>query len=73
MKDCKPISTPLSVNYKLSSVMCLSNEAEMIEMSRVPYVSAVGSLMFTMICTRLDITQAVGAISRFMANPGKEH
>ena len=29
--------------------------------------------MFAMICTRLDIAQAVGAVSRFMANPGKEH
>lgn len=73
MQDCKPISTPLPVNYKLSSVMCPSNEAERIEMSRVPYASAVGSLMFAMICTRLDIAQAVGAVSRFMANPGKEH
>ena len=53
--------------------MCPSNEAERIEMYRVPYASAVGSLMFAMICTRLDIAQAVGAVSRFMANPGKEH
>ncbi|KAE8687984.1 Polygalacturonase-1 non-catalytic subunit beta [Hibiscus syriacus] len=43
------------------------------EMSRVPYASAVGSLMFAMICTRPDIAQAVGVVSRYMANPGKEH
>ena len=42
-------------------------------MSRVPYASAVGSLMFAMICTRLDIAQAVGAVSRYMANPGGEY
>ncbi|KAH9669264.1 hypothetical protein KPL70_021723 [Citrus sinensis] len=42
-------------------------------MSRVPYASAVGSLMFAMICTRPDIAQAVGAVSRYMANPGREH
>ena len=41
--------------------------------SRVPYASAVGSLMHAMICTRPDIAQAVGAISPFMENPGKEH
>lgn len=29
--------------------------------------------MFAMICTRPDITQVVGAISRYMANPGGEH
>ena len=42
-------------------------------MSQVPYALAVGSLMYAMICTRLDIAQAVGLISRFMANPVKEH
>eukprot|EP00253_Pinus_taeda_P020246 PITA_20246 len=31
-------------------------------MSRVPYASAVGSLMYTMVCTRPDITHAVGAL-----------
>jgi hypothetical protein len=73
MQDCKPISTPLPVNFKLSSSMSPSNEAERMEMSRVPYASAVGSLMFAMICTRPDIAQAVGAASRYMANPGREH
>ncbi|KAH9689148.1 Integrase catalytic domain-containing protein [Citrus sinensis] len=73
MQDCKSISAPLPVNFKLSSSMCPRNEAERKEMSRVPYASAVGSLMFTMICTRPDIAQAVGAVSRYMANPGGEH
>ncbi|KAH9751503.1 hypothetical protein KPL71_014323 [Citrus sinensis] len=49
------------------------NEAERNEMSRVPYASAVGSLMFAMICTRPDIEQAVGAVSRYMTNPGGEY
>ncbi|KAL3846133.1 hypothetical protein ACJIZ3_003536 [Penstemon smallii] len=69
MQDCKPISTPLPINFKLSSSMSPSNEAERMEMSRVPYASAVGSLMFAMVCTRPDIAQAVGAVSRYMANP----
>ncbi|KAH9725713.1 hypothetical protein KPL70_007982 [Citrus sinensis] len=73
MQDCKSISIPLPVNFKLSSSMCPSNEVERKEMSRVPYASAVGSLMFAMICTRSDIAQAVGAVSRYMANPGGEH
>ena len=73
MQDCKPISTPLSVGYKLSSSMCPSNEAQRMEMSRVPYASAVGSLMYAMICTRPDIAHAIGMVSRFMANPGQEH
>ncbi|KAE8655608.1 F-box family protein, putative isoform 2 [Hibiscus syriacus] len=73
MQDCKPISTPLPINFKLSSSMSPSSEEERMEMSRVPYESALRSLMFAMICTRPDITQAVGVVSRYMANPGKEH
>lgn len=73
MQDCKQISTPVPINYKLSSSMNPSNEAERMERSRVPYASAVGSLMYAMICTRPDIAQAMGAVSRFMADPGKEH
>ncbi|KAJ6978840.1 hypothetical protein NC653_027111 [Populus alba x Populus x berolinensis] len=53
--------------------MSPSNEAERMEMSRVLYESAVGSLMFVMICTRPNIAQAVGAASRYMANPSREH
>ncbi|KAE8694615.1 putative pentatricopeptide repeat-containing protein [Hibiscus syriacus] len=73
MQDCKPISSPLPINFKLSSSMSPSSEEERMEMSRVLYTSAVGSLMFAMICTRPDIAQAVGVVSRYMANPGKEH
>jgi ATP-binding cassette subfamily B (MDR/TAP) protein 1 len=73
MQDCKPISTPFPINFKLSSSMSPSNEAERMEMSRVPYASTVGSLMFAMICTRPDIAQAVRAVSRYMANLGREH
>ena len=42
-------------------------------MMKIPYASAVGSLMYAMVCTRPDIGYAVGVVSRFMSNPGKEH
>ena len=42
-------------------------------MSRVPYASAVGRLMYAMVCTRPDIAHAVGVLSRYMSKPGKEH
>ncbi|GJU58411.1 gag-pol polyprotein [Tanacetum coccineum] len=73
MEDCKPISTPFPTNVKLSSKMSPSSEKERMKMSRVPYASAVGSLMFAMICTRPDITHAMGVVSRYMAEPGREH
>jgi hypothetical protein len=42
-------------------------------MSKVPYSSAVGSLMYAMVCTRPDLSYAMSLVSRYMSNPGKEH
>ena len=42
-------------------------------MSKVPYVSAIDSLMYAMVCTRPDIAHAVRVVSRFMSRPGKQH
>ena len=42
-------------------------------MSKVPYASAVGSLMYSMVCTRPDLAYAASLVSRFMANPGRAH
>ncbi|GJR46587.1 ARM repeat protein interacting with ABF2-like protein [Tanacetum coccineum] len=70
MQDYKPISTPFPTNVKLSSKMSHSSEKQRIEMSRVSYASAVGSLMFAVICTRPDIAYAIGVVSRYMAELG---
>jgi len=42
-------------------------------MTRMLYVSAVGSLMYVMVCTRPDLSQALSMISRYMRDPGKDH
>lgn len=42
-------------------------------MSIIPCASAIRSLMYAMVCTRLDIAYAVGALSRYTSNPGKQH
>ena len=38
--------------------------------SRIPYASAVGSLMYAQVCTRPDIAFAVGMLGRYQSNPG---
>ena len=43
------------------------------EMAKVPYASAIGSLMYAMLCTRLDIAYAVSVTSMFQSSPGLEH
>ena len=62
-----------SGHFKLSKKLFPSMEKEKGEMSIIPYSSAVGSLMYAMVCTRSNISHAVGVVSRFLANPGKEH
>ena len=73
MKDAKSVTSPLAGHHKLSSKECPSSKKEKEEMSKVPYQSAVGSLMYAMVCIRPDIAYAVGVVSWFMTNPGQAH
>ena len=69
----KPVTTPLAPHFKLSALLSPSSDEEREYMSQVPYASLVGSLMYAMVCTRPDISQAVSMVSRYMHNPGKTH
>ncbi|KAG8483166.1 hypothetical protein CXB51_022143 [Gossypium anomalum] len=73
MRSAKPVSTPLAAHFRLSSALSPQSDDEIEYMSHVPYSSAVGSLMYAMVCSRPDLSYAVSAVSRYMANPGKEH
>ncbi|XP_040869041.1 secreted RxLR effector protein 161-like [Glycine max] len=42
-------------------------------MQEIPYVSAVGSLMYAQVCTRPDIVFIVGVLGRYLSNPGLQH
>ena len=42
-------------------------------MRQVSYASAVGNLMYVILCTRLDIYYSVGMVSRYQSNPGPKH
>ena len=73
MKNSKPVSTPLVGHFKLSMRLCPSTEKAKGKMSIIPYSSAVGSLIYAMVCTRPDISHAVIVVSKFLANPSKAH
>lgn len=72
-EETKPVSTPLAPYFKLSANMSLKDEVEKEYMSRVPYASIVGSLMYAIVCTRPDISHVVGIVRRYIHNPGREH
>nr|GEU55403.1 retrovirus-related Pol polyprotein from transposon TNT 1-94 [Tanacetum cinerariifolium] len=69
--SCKPIPTPLAPHFKLSYHECPKSKEDKKDMSRVPYSSSVSSLMYAMVCTRLDLAHAVSVVSRYMHNPGR--
>ena len=73
MNEAKLVNTPLGSHFKLSKEQSPKTEKERDHMSKVPYASAIGSLMYVMVCTRLDIAHAVGVVSRFMSRHGKQH
>ena len=37
------------------------------------YASAVGTLIYAMLCTRLDIFLEVGMVNIYQSNPGSKH
>jgi hypothetical protein len=73
MRECKSVKVPIHVGVKLSIDQCPKTQEDEEDMSHVPYVSAIGSLIYAMVYTRPDITHAVGVLSKYMSKPGKEH
>ena len=72
MQQAAPISTPADPSIRLSKIMGPANDKEREEMDRVPYTSAVGSVLYTRL-TRIDCLAAIAEVARFMQNPGLKH
>ncbi|KAH9704469.1 hypothetical protein KPL70_011474 [Citrus sinensis] len=73
MEDSKPVTTPLSAHIQLSKALEPTTNEDLNYMIKIPYSSAVGSIMYAMVCTRPDLAHGVGVVSKFMGNPGKDH
>lgn len=73
MHEAKPVTTPLGQHDKLSLKQAPRTDEEKEKMQSVPYVSAIGSIMYGMVCSRPDLANAVNMVSRFMADPGLPH
>jgi len=68
MHQTKPVDSPLANHFRSSSKQCPSIEKEKKVMMAVPCASAIGSLIYAIICMRPDIAHAVDVVSRFLAN-----
>ncbi|RVW60487.1 Retrovirus-related Pol polyprotein from transposon TNT 1-94 [Vitis vinifera] len=68
MQNSKPGDTPVAKGDKFSLNQCPKNSLESQEMQKIPYASAVGSLMYAQVCTRPDIAYIVGMLGRYLSN-----
>ena len=73
MQECKLVKAPIPIGARLFAEQFPKTQEKEEDMSRVPYASVVGSLMYAMVSTRLDISHVVGVLSRYMSKPTKRH
>jgi hypothetical protein len=73
MQECKPVKVHIAIGVKFFMDQCPKIQEEEEDMFRVPYVSAVGILMYGIICTRPNIAHAVDVLSTYMSKQGKNH
>ena len=73
MVDSKKGTLPMNPGINLSKQMSPKTDKERTRMASIPYASAVGSLMYAMLCTRPDIAYALSVVSRFQSDPGENH
>ena len=57
----------------LSKSMCPKTQDERTHMSMIPYASAIGLIMYPMLCTRPDVSYALSVMSRYQSNLGEGH
>ena len=73
MEEAKKGFLPMSHGIHLSKTQCPRTADERERMSKVPYASAIGSIMLAMISTHPDISYALSITSRYQSDPGEGH
>jgi hypothetical protein len=73
MHDSKKGLLPMSPGTFLSKTQSPKTADEQKKMDKIPYVSAIRSIMYAMICTRPDVSFALSVTSRYQSSPGESH
>jgi hypothetical protein len=73
MENSKRGFLPVAQGTVLSKTQSPSTKKELERMSEIPYASAIGSIMYAMLCTRPDVSYALSMTSRYQQNPGDSH
>lgn len=73
MTESNPVSTPMDPGLRLDASMNASSSEDIAFMRTVPYLNAVGALLYLSLTTRPDIAHAASVLARFSSNPGPTH
>ncbi|KAJ8504938.1 hypothetical protein OPV22_005824 [Ensete ventricosum] len=73
MENSKRGLIPIRHEISLSRSMSSKFPEERIYMNKIPYASAIRTIMYAMLCTRLDIAYALSVMSRYQTYLGLEH
>ena len=73
MENAKKGLLPMSHGTVLSKNQCPQTTDERVQMTTIPFASAIGSIMYAMICTRPDVAFALSVSSRYQSDPGMGH
>ena len=73
MENSKKGYLSIGHGISLSKKDCATTPEERESMSRIPYASTVGSIMYAMTCTRPDVAYSLGVVSRYQSDPGEKH
>ncbi|CAL2230137.1 unnamed protein product [Prunus armeniaca] len=73
MEHSKKGFLPVRHGIHLSKSMSPTTQEAVIQMSRIPYASAIGSLMYAMLCMMPNISYDVSITRRYQSNPRLEH
>ena len=73
LEDAYPVTMPLNPNVILSKSFSPTTNDNKVEMAQIQYLTAVGSIMYAMSGTCINIAFAVQHLSQFLSNTGHAH
>src|SRR5690242_6643826 len=73
MEDCYSVSTPMDPGSGTQLTKYIPNATDDKAMKNVPYMNAVGALMYLAIGTHPDIAYTVSKLAQYNSNPGPIH
>lgn len=73
MYDCKSINTLFVPHFKLSINDAPHSENNRKYINQIPYTNVVGSLMYVMVYTRLDLAYSISILNRCMVALDRLH